>query len=496
YCKNAPSTQLSTGNIMFVKFFTDTDEPKNGFKAEVDLAYCGGTVRGSEGEIRSPSHLDNKLGQFCGLTPPPPFSTSTNKATVQFRGDSTDKFILKFNASMTVCVGDFNGQQGLITQPSVRNSSYWCLWTHSNMSTIECVWLLKVDKEQVINLTSVNEDLGSDCEKNYLSVYNGDLPSHPRIGKFCKDNKFYAFISQRNSLWIEYKWETGSSGTGVKLKYEAIEQGCGGIFHDKSRIIQSANYGKDYPNNAECLWEIRSDPGYSIRLEFIDRFHIETSQDCKNDYLEAKWDWRCGGTFEASSTPRYIVSPGYPLHYSSNLVCIYNITSKKDVVNIRFEDFELERGSSNCAFDNVTVKVQYGSYSLSNQVFCGTNKPPLVRVRGKTLITFKTDDFIHKKGFKFMFKDEQCGGEITEEQSIEFQAVKTDMGTYRVLSALAEIVSLLDMPEAPNCFIQNLQVYNGPDEIRNRRLVALCGYIKRRSTYSRRFGQDVGEVKR
>lgn len=51
YCKSAPTTQYSTDNMVFIKFFTDTDEPKNGFKANISLGYCGGTVRGLSGAI-------------------------------------------------------------------------------------------------------------------------------------------------------------------------------------------------------------------------------------------------------------------------------------------------------------------------------------------------------------------------------------------------------------------------------------------------------------
>lgn len=55
YCTSAPSTQYSTDNMIFIKFFTDTDEPKNGFKAKISLGICGGTLRGNTGRIVFPT---------------------------------------------------------------------------------------------------------------------------------------------------------------------------------------------------------------------------------------------------------------------------------------------------------------------------------------------------------------------------------------------------------------------------------------------------------
>lgn len=51
YCASAPSTQYSTDNMIFIRFFTDIDVPRNGFKANITLNKCGGTVRGFSGIV-------------------------------------------------------------------------------------------------------------------------------------------------------------------------------------------------------------------------------------------------------------------------------------------------------------------------------------------------------------------------------------------------------------------------------------------------------------
>lgn len=71
-----------------------------------------------------------------------------------------------------------------------------------------------------------------------------------------------------------------------KYNVQILNTGCGGIFHDKNRVIQSPNYPKMYPNNIECTWEVRSNEGYHIGLQFIERFQIEDSSNCTNDFIE------------------------------------------------------------------------------------------------------------------------------------------------------------------------------------------------------------------
>lgn len=37
FCENLPGTQKTTDNIMYVRFFTNVADPKNGFKAKVSI---------------------------------------------------------------------------------------------------------------------------------------------------------------------------------------------------------------------------------------------------------------------------------------------------------------------------------------------------------------------------------------------------------------------------------------------------------------------------
>lgn len=114
------------------------------------------------------------------------------------------------------CGGIINQQQGFLSSPGYPNKP---------SQSLECAWFIKVDRDQTINLTITDISLGNNCDINFIAIYNGEGPSHPRIGKYCKTNKPDFIISQSHSLWIEYKYEVGSTGTGFKLKYEAQSEG-------------------------------------------------------------------------------------------------------------------------------------------------------------------------------------------------------------------------------------------------------------------------------
>lgn len=65
--------------------------------------------------------------------------------------------------------------------------------------------------------------------------------------------------------------------------------GCGGILHNNEGSITSPNFPNEYPNNAECIWEIRVADGYHIGLVFVERFHLEDRNNCDKDYVEVSF---------------------------------------------------------------------------------------------------------------------------------------------------------------------------------------------------------------
>lgn len=65
FCNEMPSTQLTTSNMARLHYFTDVTVPKNGFKAVVSIAKCGGSFNGWSGIVSSSNYPG--LGKFIHL---------------------------------------------------------------------------------------------------------------------------------------------------------------------------------------------------------------------------------------------------------------------------------------------------------------------------------------------------------------------------------------------------------------------------------------------
>lgn len=76
------------------------------------------------------------------------------------------------------------------------------------------------------------------------------------------------------------------------------------------------------------------------------RILFRTNSKLSASGFRAVWSLNCGGTYLASTTPKYIISPGYPIEYSPLLNCNYVIQAPGKYVNIVFEDFKLEAGGN------------------------------------------------------------------------------------------------------------------------------------------------------
>ncbi|XP_017783006.1 PREDICTED: cubilin-like [Nicrophorus vespilloides] len=424
------------------------------------------------------------------------------------------------------CGGEFTHGFGTVQSPNFPNKS---------INKSECAWILSGSKDQSLTINFQTFDLDPDCDKNYLIIYNGPNAKSPRIGKFCSTKNPGSIRSQGNTLLLEYHIEKNSKGTGFNASYEPIVKGCGGILQT-STIITSPQYPKDYPNNAECLWELRSKPGYHINLEFFDRFQIETSDNCDKDYVKiynkmeqinntdiakycgrnippsfnafgntlfvlfrsnaattgtgfkAKWNLKCGGTFEADNKIRYITSPGYPEGYGNELNCQYTIKATGKYIEVEFEDFDIEKpGGFGCIFDNVTILSNRDTKRANNKLtFCGTNKPTKIKLLDSVTITFITDKWLTKRGFKLSYMVDSCGGNITEPTIIQKVSEKgsnlwmiqgVTLCTWTVTAPLKQRVSLkfltIDLMHSINCGIQYIMVYDS----KWNKLAKLCGHL-------------------
>lgn len=69
-------------------------------------------------------------------------------------------------------------------------------------------------------------------------------------------------------------------------------------------------------------------------------------------------------------------------------------------------------GRKDCNLDNVTISYE-DTYVMEENVYCGENKPPLIKATSKAEIIFRTDRFIQRSGFLFEYHLNGTHGHIS-----------------------------------------------------------------------------------
>jgi cubilin len=120
----------------------------------------------------------------------------------------------------------------------------------------------------------------------------------------------------------------------------------------------------------------------------------------------------CGGLV---TSPRgQLTSPLHPERYDHNLLCEWIIRlPPEDRVSISFDQFELERGGSGCAYDYLELREGGANSGPLVGRFCGTDIPPdYVSSSNQLHITFRSDYSVSHSGFRMAY-EAACGGEFT-----------------------------------------------------------------------------------
>ncbi|XP_071057045.1 cubilin homolog [Onthophagus taurus] len=396
---------------------------------------------------------------------------------------------------------------GIITKPigTIQSPEF----PNTPSTTYDCVWVIDLLENQAVKINFTFMDLGQDCEKNFVKIHNGPLKTSPLIGTFCGNSLPSTYISQSKGIWIEYHFDVASNGKGFQVNYEPVIGGCGGVFYDTNRFLQTPNYPEEYPNDIECVWELHTGDGYHVGLIFDKRFHLETSSNCENDFIHiydfknggwelinvlcgkdppsfinststkmkvlfrsnskisqagfrASWSANCGGVFVADKNAMTISSPGYPNNYKSNLFCVYNISANRGNLRVEFLDFNLEHSDDNCIFDNVTLSYKVNRKFINN-TYCSITTPPFIIVENNVIVTFRTDNYMNLRGFLLSYKTDECGGEITQPTIIQhdhkYNWDQTDQGT-RFYGLEKPCVWNIIAPEKSQSVIVRLELLN------------------------------------
>lgn len=298
YCgyKNPPQTTTKS-NMLRVKYFTDTDDPKSGFQANVTLAKCGGLYRSNAGYIKSPgfgrkgSYPPNTVcdyrieaqtqaivslkflsidlparsncstvdhvsiysvvsnqedqsnetlllhGHYCGTDDIPEISGNSNEILIRFEtfGAIGEHvgFRIKFNSTVSQCGGEINAESGEIVSPGYPVRMH---------ITRSCDWRITVPKGRRVVANIVDLDIGGEggvFYTNRITFYNG-LVTYNRIRSVSNSNRTEVVKSSDNTMLIVLFVRQPSMNRGFKILFTSNETTiCDGSLDNDSGTIYS-----------------------------------------------------------------------------------------------------------------------------------------------------------------------------------------------------------------------------------------------------------------
>ncbi|XP_061102877.1 tolloid-like protein 1 [Conger conger] len=281
----------------------------------------------------------NLLGHFCGGKIPSSVVSSGNTMVVRFKTDnslsgagfsatyrlaSTKPIPSTTPSTVTTTPAPLDsgcGSNGL--QMGRRGVIQSKDFPQSYPADLSCVWTITVPEGFLARLTitdiSVVGEAGN-CGVDGLDVADG----LQWLGKHCGYILPPVLISSDNKLSVSFLSDSRLTDQGFSARWEATYpedigeiQGCGGASHEEVGVIKSKNWPMNYAANSQCLWIIQVPVGKTITLTFT-HFEVEESDPliarCYDSVLvydgmnaEAK------GPFCGSKIPDVIQSTGNQL---------------------------------------------------------------------------------------------------------------------------------------------------------------------------------------
>ncbi|XP_030748736.1 cubilin-like [Sitophilus oryzae] len=300
YCITTPDTIFTTGNVLYIKFFTDTDEPRNGFKLKVSLGRCGGILEGystldsktipgtvelnknctwhvrsygdSYFEVRFRNmHLNgtlrfyektigsqiSDLGTFSGYkTPNDSIKSTTNEIILDYTPrHSDDEFYISFFVRRDRCFKRLNDESGTIISPE---------YPSSKPATFLCIWRIKVPQGRRITFNVKDVDI----DRSMVILSNGWASSMPITENIQPDA---TYESSDNTASVLYWKKVLTPQRGIKLTYTSDKPTiCQGSYNQTEGTIISPN-----ASSFLCEWsrDIK-EPNTTVAVQV----HLETNQ--------------------------------------------------------------------------------------------------------------------------------------------------------------------------------------------------------------------------
>uniref|UniRef100_A0A8C3JVN7 Deleted in malignant brain tumors 1 protein n=1 Tax=Calidris pygmaea TaxID=425635 RepID=A0A8C3JVN7_9CHAR len=130
---------------------------------------------------------------------------------------------------------------------------------------------------------------GNSCTYDAIEVYDGGYTGAPRLGTVCR-NDHRVFRSSGYQMTILFPSLNGVYVSFSSCIFSAEDYSCGGLLFSPSGTLQSPFYPRNYPNNANCVWEIEVQNNFRGKKKHLTKYscllpRMEGGR-CLSDYVE------------------------------------------------------------------------------------------------------------------------------------------------------------------------------------------------------------------
>ncbi|XP_058232392.1 CUB and sushi domain-containing protein 3 isoform X1 [Hemibagrus wyckioides] len=421
-----PAPVTSTGSVFSLRLTSDFAVSAHGFKIyyeELQSSSCGNPGVPAKGILNGTRfNVGDRIQYRCV-----PGYTLDGHAQLTCVTSTSNvaawDFPVPICRAEDTCGGTFRSSSGVISSSDFKND-------YKNSG--ECTWTIVADPGDTISL--VFTDFQMDNKFDYLEVEGSEPPSIWLSGT----NIPVPIVSNKNWLRLHFVTDNSHRHKGFTAQYQVKRSG-----DFKSRGVKLLP-GKDNTSKFAIMNEggVKqvsndcSDPGEPENGRRIgDDFSIGATVGftCDGDHVlqgsksitcqrvaEVLAAWSdhppvckvktCGSNLYGPSGT--FTSPNFPIQYESNSQCVWIITASNPnkVIQINFEEFDLELG-----YDTLTIGDggEVGDSRTIIQVLTGSFVPDLiVSMTHQMWLHLQSDESVGSIGFKINYKEidkESCG---------------------------------------------------------------------------------------
>lgn len=201
-------------------------------------------------------------GKYCGSEKPPNLLTTSNYASVKYRGTKAARgFTLFYDEISQEC-----GGQIILTESAPSTVLQSPNYPQIPFPHTECTWtILGIPGERIkIDFEFLDLTRSTDCRKEYVEVRDGGSGLARLINRYCQELPGSIYTSDSTG-YLKFITDVDEPRAGFKARVSKAT--CGGTIRARQGTIHYSSSNED-PSSKNCTWHIIGPLDHTIQLHF------------------------------------------------------------------------------------------------------------------------------------------------------------------------------------------------------------------------------------